>query len=97
MPEEVRMTDFGLIGKAIDYFKSSGQDRNEKKLRESLLEIVHKLDATGENIYRPTFGSVEYWEAVEMAKRGWLVQIDFSFMRPTTFHRDSLHSRSRRY
>jgi len=97
MPEEVRMTDFGLIEKAIDYFKSSGHDRQEKKLRERLVEIVNKLDATGENTYRPTFGPSEYGEAVEMAKRGWLVQIDFGFMRPTTFHRDSLHSGSRRY
>jgi hypothetical protein len=97
MPEEVRMTDFGLIGKAIDYLKSSGQDRKEKKLREGLVEIVHKLDATGENTYRPTFGSAEYWEAVEMAKRGWLVQIDFGFMRPPTVRRDSLHSGRRRY
>ena len=47
------MTDFGLIGKAIDYFKSAGQDRKEKKLRERLVEIVNKLDATGENTYRP--------------------------------------------
>jgi len=91
------MTDFGLIGKAIDYLKSSGQDRKEKKLRERLVEIVNKLDATGENTYSPTFGSADYWEAVEMAKRGWFRQIDFGFMRPTTFRRDSLHSARRRY
>ena len=36
-------------------------------------------------------------EAVEMAKRRWLLRIDFGFMRPTTFHRDSLHSARRRY
>jgi hypothetical protein len=97
MPEEVRMTDFGLIGKAIDYFKSSGQDRKEKKLRERLAMIVNELQATGASTYRPTLGSSEYQEAVAMAKRGWLVQIDFGFMRPTTFHRDSLHSARRRY
>jgi hypothetical protein len=96
MPEEVRMTDFGLIAKAIDYFKSS-QDRKEKKLREKFVAIVNKFEATDENTYRPTFGSAEYWEAVEMAKRGWLVQIEFGFMRPTTFRRDSVHSGRRRY
>ena len=85
-----------LIGKAIDYFKSSGQDRKEKKLRERLVVIVNELQATGASTYRPTFGSTEYWEAVEMAKLGWLVQIDFGFTRPTTFHLDSLHSRRRR-
>jgi hypothetical protein len=94
MPEEVRMT---LIGKAIDYFKSSGQDRKEKQLRERLVEIVKELQATGANTYRPKFGSTEYWEAVEMAKHGWLLQIDFGFMRPPTFRRDSLHSGRRRY
>lgn len=91
------MTDFGLIGKAIDYFKSSGKDRKEKKLCERLVEIVKELEATGTNTYRPTFGSTEYREAVEMAKRGWLLRIDLGFMRPTTFHPDSLHSARRRY
>jgi hypothetical protein len=91
------MTDLGLIGKAIEYFKSSGQDRKEKRLRERLVEIVNEFEATGENTYRPTFGSAEYWEAVEMAKRGWLLRMDFGFMRPTTFRRDSLHSGRRRY
>jgi hypothetical protein len=91
------MTDFGLIGKAIDYFKGSLQNRKEKVLRERLVEIVNKLEAAGANTYRPTLGSAEYWEAVEMAKHGWLVEIDHGFMRPTTFHRDSLHSMNRRY
>lgn len=91
------MTHFSFIGKAIDYFKSSVQDRKEKKLRDGLVEIVNKLETSGADTYRPTFGSAEYWEAVEMAKRGWLRKIDFGFMRPTTFHRDSLHARGRRY
>jgi hypothetical protein len=97
MADEVRMTDFGLIAKAIDYFKSSPQDRKEKQLRERFVEIVNKLDSTGTNTYRPTFGSAEYSEAVDISERGWLVEIDHGFMRPTTFHRDSLHSRNRRY
>jgi hypothetical protein len=91
------MTDFGLIGKAIDYLTTSSQDRKEKRLRERLVEIVNELQATGANTYRPTFGSTEYWEAAEMAKRGWLLKMEFGFMRPPTFRRDSLHSARRRY
>jgi hypothetical protein len=69
----------------------------EKRFGERLVEIVNELQATGANTYRPAFGSAEYWEAVEMAKRGWLLKTDFGFMRPTTFHWDSLYSGRRRY
>ena len=91
------MIDFGLIEKAIDYVKGSFQHRKDKVLRERFLEIFNKLEAAGTHTYRPAFGSAEYWEALEMAKHGWLVEIDHGFTRQTMFHRDSLHSFSRRY
>jgi DNA invertase Pin-like site-specific DNA recombinase len=64
------MTDFGLIGKAIDYLKSSGQDRKEKKLRERLVEIVNKFEATAKiptalHSARRTIGKPWKWPSAD--------------------------------
>jgi len=65
----------------IDFVKGLAQSRDEKKLRERFVAIINELKAKGANVYAPTFGSAEYWEAMEMAKRGWLQETHFGFMR----------------
>ena len=75
------MTDFGLIGKVIDLVRGRAQSRDEKKLRERFVFITNELKAKSANVYAPAFGSDDYWEAMEMAKRGWLQETHFGFVR----------------
>ncbi len=83
------MTDFGIVGKLIDLVKGVAQNRQEKKLRERFVAITNALKAKGANVYAPTFGSEEYWEATEMAKRGWLQETHFGFMRAGLYRASS--------
>lgn len=66
------MTDFGLLGRAIDYLRGKAQSRHENKLREKVVFIVQNLKG---NCYAPEFGSPEYWEAEEMADKGWFDRV----------------------
>jgi hypothetical protein len=62
------MTDFGLLGKTIDFIRSKARAHDEKRLQERFVAIVRGLRS---NCYAPPFGSPEYWEAEKMADKGW--------------------------
>jgi hypothetical protein len=75
------MTDFGLTGKLIKFLKGVHQSHDEKELRVQFVAIMSELQAKGANVYAPAFGSEEYWEPMEMVKRGWLHETHHGFMR----------------
>jgi hypothetical protein len=81
------MTDFGLVGKALDLLRRKLAVQDEKKLRARFVEIVRGL---GPNIcYSPKFGSPEYWEAEEMAGKGWFTRVPMGAYRPTSVRSDA--------
>ena len=85
------MTDFGITGKLIDFFRDKFEDRDEKKLRERFVNLVRSLSMKGGNTYTPAFGSDEYWEAEKMADRGWFKRLPpFGYMIPRFFNGGSL-------
>jgi hypothetical protein len=74
--ERLAMTDFGLIGKAVDMVRGKFAARDETRLRERFVSIVHGLGNPNLS-YQPKFGSPEYWEAEAMANKGWFTRLPF--------------------
>ena len=78
------MTDFGLLGRTIDFVRGKVHSRDERKLRERFVAIVRTLKA---NCYAPEFGSPEYWDAEKMADRGWFDRVPpFGYMRRSMYN-----------
>jgi len=79
------MTDFGMLGRALDLIRGQAQAREEKKLREKFVNIVQSLRA---NCYAPQFGSSEYWDAEKMADKGWFDRLPpYGYVRRGAYNR----------
>lgn len=76
-------SDFGMLGKAVDFWRSLSAQKQERQLQEKFVAILKRLQANHANVYNPELGSPEYWNGKEMVKRGWLIKAPISgFMQP---------------